>query len=386
VFLLVAAQLSAQPYVESSFMTSQRQYPKVANALKAKEDSLKKQLAAMNISWPVKQIYVRSFKYDSQMEVLVRDKKNEPFKLFKTYKVCALAGTLGPKRMEGDYQVPEGFYCINEFNPKSNYHFSLGLNYPNASDRLLSDSLQPGGDIYIHGSCVTTGCIPITDGQIEELYVLTAYAKNRGQDFIPVHIFPIRFNVKKSADYLEKYLKDFSEYVPLSNHLKYVFWYFEKYHEIPVVMINKKGEYLVDQEVEDAARLMMEGKKVTKPGFVKKKRSQTDVDETEIPVSVHKLPVYPGGNAAFQEFLQKLSKDMIRYLEEDQHTAYIQVEYVVNKDGDILNPRIVKGGNDELNDHLLDAFEAMPKWTPAIRMDKPVPMKLKQTVVVEKPH
>jgi cytochrome c5 len=58
----------------------------------------------------------------------------------------------------------------------------------------------------------------------------------------------------------------------------------------------------------------------------------------------------------------------------------------VNKDGDILNPRIVKGGNDELNDHLLDAFEAMPKWTPAIRMDKPVPMKLKQTVVVEKPH
>jgi murein L,D-transpeptidase YafK len=76
--------------------------------------------------------------------------------------------------------------------------FSLGLNYPNASDRLLSDSLQPGGDIYIHGSCVTTGCIPITDGQIEELYVLTAYAKNRGQDFIPVHIFPVRFNVKKA--------------------------------------------------------------------------------------------------------------------------------------------------------------------------------------------
>jgi murein L,D-transpeptidase YafK len=33
--------------------------------------------------------------------------------------------------MEGDYQVPEGFYYITEFNPASNYHLSLGINYPN---------------------------------------------------------------------------------------------------------------------------------------------------------------------------------------------------------------------------------------------------------------
>ncbi len=96
--------------------------------------------------------------------------------------------------MAGDYQVPEGFYYINEFNPRSLYHLSLGLNYPNASDRMLCDMSQPGGDIYIHGSCVTTGCIPITDGQIEELYVLAAHAKDMGQDFIPVHIFPVNFS------------------------------------------------------------------------------------------------------------------------------------------------------------------------------------------------
>jgi murein L,D-transpeptidase YafK len=86
--------------------------------------------------------------------------------------------------MEGDYQVPEGFYYINEFNPKSAYHLSLGLNYPNASDKVLSDSIKPGGDIYIHGNCVTVGCIPLQNNQIEELYVLAANAKNAGQDFI----------------------------------------------------------------------------------------------------------------------------------------------------------------------------------------------------------
>src|SRR6185436_20905744 len=100
-----------------------------------------------------------------------------------TYKVCQQSGTTGPKRVEGDYQVPEGFYYINEFNPNSNYHLSLGLNYPNASDRLLSDSLRPGGNIYIHGNCVSTGCIPVNDEQIEEIYIITSSAKAQGQDF-----------------------------------------------------------------------------------------------------------------------------------------------------------------------------------------------------------
>ena len=284
--------------------------------------------------------------------------------------------------IEGDYQVPEGFYSINEFNPRSQYHFALGLNYPNASDRLLSDSLQPGGDIYIHGSCVTTGCIPITDGQIEELYVLAAYAKNMGEDFIPVHIFPIRFDNKKSAVYLEKYLRDFSEYGTMAADLKNVYYYFEKTHQLPVIMISQKGEYLVDDEVKDIAKLAMQGKSVGKI-VVKKKRVVTAIDESEIPNSVNKLPVYPGGNLAFQEFLKKTSDDMVQYLNEDQRTAYVQVEYTIDKEGNPINPKIIKGGNDELNEHLLDAFEKMPKWSPAIRLEKPVPMKLKQTVVVE---
>lgn len=83
--------------------------------------------------------------------------------------MCMQSGTLGPKRMEGDYQMPEGFYYINEFKPYSNFHLALGINYPNASDKVLSDARRPGGDIYIHGGCVSTGCIAISDQPIEEL-------------------------------------------------------------------------------------------------------------------------------------------------------------------------------------------------------------------------
>ena len=204
VFLFISVTVLAQP----SFVENQKRDPSVAFALRQKQDTLKKQFAAKGLAWPAKQIYIRSFKFDSQLEVWVRNSNNEQYKLFKTYKVCAMAGSLGPKRLDGDYQVPEGFYYINRFNPNSEYHLALRVNYPNQSDKLLSDSVKPGGDIYIHGSCVTVGCIPITDTQIEELYILAANAKNNGEDFIPIHIFPVRYSNKASMEYLAKVSKD----------------------------------------------------------------------------------------------------------------------------------------------------------------------------------
>ena len=181
VFSFIEASAVAQgPY--ASFVDFQRTLPRPSDAMKRKEDTLQKQFEAKGLSWPAKYVYIRSFKYDGQLEVWVKNERKDPYKLFKTYRICALAGTLGPKRIAGDYQVPEGFYYINEFNPNSNYYLSLGINYPNQSDRILSDSLRPGGDIYIHGSCVTVGCIPVTDQQIDEIYILATYAKANGQD------------------------------------------------------------------------------------------------------------------------------------------------------------------------------------------------------------
>jgi murein L,D-transpeptidase YafK len=244
-FLVIALVLGYHSIGQTSFFDLQRSQPRVAYALRLKEDTLKKQFAAAGLQWPAKQVYVRSFKYDSQLEVWVRNANTEPYKLFKTYKVCAMAGSLGPKRIAGDYQVPEGFYYINEFNPRSTYHLSLGINYPNASDKILSDSLKPGGEIYIHGSCVTTGCIPILDPQIEELYILAANAKSSGQDFIPVHIFPVRFTNAKSMDYLSRTTKDDQDLQRFAVKLKEVFDYFEKEKKLPLISINPKGEYIV---------------------------------------------------------------------------------------------------------------------------------------------
>ncbi len=241
-FLLSTTSASAQGNTPPTKFANSR----VASAFDKMEDSVKRQFASKNLAWPPQAMYVRSFKYDRQLEVWVKDKTDEAYKLFKTYKVCMVSGTMGPKRIEGDYQVPEGFYHIDEFNPNSLYHLSLGISYPNASDKILSDPVRPGSAIYIHGNCVSTGCIPITDIPMEELYIIGSYAKMNGQEFIPVHIFPVRYNVKKSADYLAASIKDNAYLERFNNNIKTVFDYFETKKELPLIMVNRAGEYVIN--------------------------------------------------------------------------------------------------------------------------------------------
>ncbi|MEP7374115.1 MAG: L,D-transpeptidase family protein [Chitinophagaceae bacterium] len=361
----------------SSFIDYQKTFPRPDESFRRKEDTLQKQFEAKKLKWPANYIYVRSFKYDSQMEVWVKDEIKEPFKLFKTYKVCALAGTLGPKRLEGDYQVPEGFYYINEFNPRSQYYLSLGINYPNVSDKLLSDSLRPGSGIYIHGSCVTVGCIPIMDEQIDELYILAAHAKNQGQDYIPVHIYPVRFNVARSVKYLENMTKDDPELKKFAARLEDAFDYFERYKQLPVVLTNDKGEYIVNAAP---------GKKPLSPEIKTKKAPAVAHRTREIPSlveAVHEWPQFPGGGDAFMKYLDKLGKDMLEYLPVSIKKAYVQVEFIVDKDGVPVNFKILRGvDNDEFNDELITRLEKMPVWKPAILNDKPVAKKMVQTVTI----
>jgi len=244
--LMISLMLSSFAFSQYAYFGDNRAAYRLAAILSRTEDSVIKQFQKKNLNWPPSSIYVRAFKYDRQLEVWVKDDSLNKFRLFKTYKICMQSGTMGPKRMEGDYQVPEGFYHINEFNPNSNYHLSLGINYPNASDRILSDSVKPGGSIYIHGNCVSTGCIAITDEPIEELYVIASAAKTQGQEFIPVHIFPVRYNNHTSLDYLNNTIKDNTYLQHFNKNIREVFDYFEINKELPVILVNRRGEYVIN--------------------------------------------------------------------------------------------------------------------------------------------
>lgn len=244
--LLIVLAFPLVVFAQNSYVSLQKNGGRLNEVINKAADSLKLQFERKKLAWPPTQMYIRTFKYDRILEVWVKGEEKETFKLFKTYKICMQSGSMGPKRSEGDYQVPEGFYYINEFNPNSNYHLALGINYPNSSDKILSDSFHPGNSIYIHGNCVSTGCIAISDAPIEELYSLASFTKDQGQDFIPVHVFPIKYNVKKSFEYLAQATKENQPLQKFAVTLKEAYDYFEDKKKLPVIMINKKGEYIIN--------------------------------------------------------------------------------------------------------------------------------------------
>ena len=226
----------------TSFKSEQMQHARVKTAYTEKEKTVQQYFQQQNLSYGVFNIFLRAFKKEQQLEVWVKQKGAGEFVLLHTYEICASSGSLGPKRKEGDMQVPEGIYEINHFNPLSNFYLSLGINYPNTSDKILSDRKNPGGAIYIHGNCVTIGCIPITDDFIKELYVLAVDARSNGQSKIPVHIYPTRLD-NAGIKSLEKDFKGNTTLIAFWKNLQTIYQSFEETKDLKIIRINKKGEY-----------------------------------------------------------------------------------------------------------------------------------------------
>ncbi|MBC6696718.1 L,D-transpeptidase family protein [Hymenobacter puniceus] len=184
------------------------------------------------------ELFVRAFKVGRRVEVWGREQGIGQFVLLRTYRLAGTSGTLGPKRQSGDRQIPEGFYSIDRFNPNSEYLLSLGLDYPNAADRRYT-APDPGGDIFLHGSNVTIGCLPITDIYMQELYVLAVEARAAGQTDIAVHIFPFEMTAENLARRVA------SPHLAFWQSLAAGYQYFEDNRQVPHMDVDEQGSYAV---------------------------------------------------------------------------------------------------------------------------------------------
>jgi murein L,D-transpeptidase YafK len=226
-----------------SFADLQLRNYRVAVARKEKDSSLKQLCRAKGLNYPYNNIFIRIFKREAELEVWSKNRNGNAFTFIKTYKICMVSGKLGPKREEGDLQTPEGFYQVVDFNPNSNFYLSLGINYPNTSDRIkTTNKMRPGGSIYIHGSCVSIGCIPIGDDGIKELYWLAVQAKAQGQPKINVHIFPFRMNTI-NMNWAQDYYKNNQAQISFWKSIKPGYDYFEENKTLNDVRIDKNGNY-----------------------------------------------------------------------------------------------------------------------------------------------
>jgi len=141
----------------------------------AVEARLRPAFKAAGLPYPPKEVVYLAFKDARRIEVYARADSFSPWKHVKDYPVLGLSGGLGPKLKEGDNQVPEGIYRAEYLNPNGRFHVSIRLNYPNELDRRqanIDGRTRLGGDIMVHGTSSSTGCLAVGNQAAEDLFVL----------------------------------------------------------------------------------------------------------------------------------------------------------------------------------------------------------------------
>jgi murein L,D-transpeptidase YafK len=236
-----SAERAVNP-LDADFARSQLRHPRVLDARINARYGIKQLYRERGIPYPAAEVFMRVFKRERVLELWVRPAGEDRFALLKEYRICALAGEIGPKRKQGDNQTPEGFYEIDSFNPNSEYLLSLHVNYPNDSDRALGYRDALGGAIFIHGGCKTIGCIAVTDDAIEELYWIAVEARAAGQEHIPLHIFPARLT-DDEMKLLGGKFGNRKDLLAFWQSLRPGYEYFERTRTLPRIGIDGSGRY-----------------------------------------------------------------------------------------------------------------------------------------------
>lgn len=113
--------------------------------------------------------------------------------------------------------------------------------------------------------------------------------------------------------------------------------------------------------------------------YVPVKVVEEEPEEQTIFEVVEQMPDFPGGMGALMQFLSK----NIKYptiAQENGTQGRVIVQFVVNRDGSIVDPRVVKSVDPYLDKEALRVIGTMPKWKPGMQRGKPV--RVKYTVPV----
>jgi len=142
---------------------------------------------------------IRTYKKEAELEIW-KMKSDGQYALLKTYPMCRWSGQLGPKKREGDMQVPEGFYSIapGQMNPTSHYYLAFNVGYPNAYDRAYG---RTGGNVMVHGVCSSAGCFSMTDEQVADIYAIARESFEGGQREIQLQSYPFHMTPANMAKF-----------------------------------------------------------------------------------------------------------------------------------------------------------------------------------------
>jgi len=193
---------------------------------------LEEQCTRNGLDYPPKFILFQCFKYEKEFEVWAGNSNHDSLRRILHLHVCAIDAQPGTKIQMGDGKTPEGFYNATlQYGSPNDYmwiklnnsetdtygyknygsSFKIYLDYPNAIDKqrtmTVAKGKDPGNAIYIHGNCVTAGCISFENRNYLPVF-LSALCHNSGiYGTIKTYVFPFRFDIltAKQRNALSKY-------------------------------------------------------------------------------------------------------------------------------------------------------------------------------------
>ena len=192
----------------------------IGNSMKEKCDSL-------GVKYPPSFVVFRMFKAEREFEIWVSGNRKDSMKLLAILPVCAVDYVPGTKLQSGDGKTPEGFFnCdlmygssyafmwinlnnskIDDFGNVGNgcSSFKICTDYPHSIDRQrtkkILGNVSSGGEICIHGNCVTAGCISFKNENFLPVFLASAFHNQNAFGKIKIHIYPFRFSEQFKKHY-----------------------------------------------------------------------------------------------------------------------------------------------------------------------------------------
>lgn len=208
--------------------------PAVTPSFASEQKPVTKELKQQLLGSPV---YIQIFKEERTLELYAL--LQGEYRLVDSYRICNFSGGLGPKRTEGDFKSPEGFYQVDmrHLKPDSRFYRAINIGYPNEYDKAQGYS---GKYLMIHGECISVGCYAMTNAYMDEIYTYAQKAFEYGQSQINISIYPFRMTDQN----LQRHRN--SVYARFWRELKPGYDYFAKQRMPPQVSVIN-GQYVVNR-------------------------------------------------------------------------------------------------------------------------------------------
>ena len=276
-------------------------------------------------------------------------------------------------------------YINNVIDPESRIRSVKLRIYPDASADVISDIKRILYQKYAPG--IRTEYVSDNNGEIllnrldeykyNEFRViiqsqgilaqkLKLYHKRNGDDDVLTGFEPRRLQLDQLGDYLDDadIVKEDIQQVTI------VYWpdaSSETLDEVKTIL-RKKGMFNVRYEAPPAP--------ANKDAILE---SDLGPDEEDVYILVDNSPEFPGGTMGLLEFM----RTTIQYpaqARKDTIQGRVLVSFIVNKDGSIVKPEIVKSAHPLLDEEALRMVNEMPAWKPGEQNG--VPVRVKYTIPV----